>query len=108
MPPGKSSHLQRRCWQLHCLPHMGLSHLGPREGRSQARLSHVPVAMQNISKEYGKGGQWWLVHSRKLRCGRFLCPLWTSRGPRRMLFELSWIRGDRRKAFSTSWSGRGS
>uniref|UniRef100_A0A4W5LE61 Arrestin domain containing 2 n=1 Tax=Hucho hucho TaxID=62062 RepID=A0A4W5LE61_9TELE len=25
-------------------------------------------------------GRWWLVHSRSLRCGRFLRPLWTSRG----------------------------
>ncbi|XP_042169275.1 uncharacterized protein LOC121843610 isoform X2 [Oncorhynchus tshawytscha] len=52
-------------------------------------------------------GRWWLVHSRSLRCARFIRPLWTSRGPRRMLFEPSWTRGIGRRAFSTSWSGRG-
>ena len=52
-------------------------------------------------------GRWWLDLSRSLRCGRFLLPLWTTRGPRCMLFEPSWTRGVRRGAFSTSWSGRG-
>jgi hypothetical protein len=49
-------------------------------------------------------GQWWLVHSRSLRCGRFL---WTSRGPRCMQSDPFWTRGVGRGAFSTSWSGRG-
>ena len=31
-----------------------LSHLGSREGRSQACLPHVPVAMQNIRKRIGE------------------------------------------------------
>ncbi|XP_070299346.1 histidine ammonia-lyase isoform X2 [Salvelinus sp. IW2-2015] len=52
-------------------------------------------------------GRWWLVRSRNLRCGRFLRPLWTLRGPRRMLFEPSWTQGVGRGAFSTSWSRRG-
>ena len=52
-------------------------------------------------------GRWWLVHSSSLRCGRFLGPLWTSRGSRHILCEPSWTQGGRRGAFSTSWSGRG-
>ena len=34
-----------------CTSSYGLSHLGPREGRSQACLSPVPVAVQNIRKK---------------------------------------------------------
>ncbi|KAM9524124.1 uncharacterized protein ACWYII_043435 [Salvelinus alpinus] len=52
-------------------------------------------------------GRWWLVRSSSLRCGRFLRPLWTSRGPRRILCEPLWTQGVGRWAFSTSWSGRG-
>ena len=37
-------------------PQLGLSHLGPREGRGQACLSHVPGAMQNIRKGRGQEG----------------------------------------------------
>ncbi|XP_036817980.1 uncharacterized protein wu:fc27b11 isoform X1 [Oncorhynchus mykiss] len=64
--------------------------------------------MEQLRKEMAEdilkmSGRWWLVHSRSLRCGRFLHPFWTPRGPRRMLFEPSWTQG----VFSTSWSGRG-
>uniref|UniRef100_A0AAZ3SIY9 Uncharacterized protein n=1 Tax=Oncorhynchus tshawytscha TaxID=74940 RepID=A0AAZ3SIY9_ONCTS len=52
-------------------------------------------------------GRWWLVHSRSLRCGRFLRPLWTSRGPWRTPFVPYWIRDLERGAFSTSWTGWG-
>ena len=44
------------CWQLHFFPQLGLSHLGPREGRGQACLSHVPGTMQNIGKGRGQEG----------------------------------------------------
>jgi hypothetical protein len=37
-------------------PQLGLSHLGPRKGRGQACLSHVPGAMQNIRKGRGQNG----------------------------------------------------
>ena len=35
---------------------LGLSHLGPREGRGQACLFHVFGAMQNIRKGRGQDG----------------------------------------------------
>uniref|UniRef100_A0A673Y0T8 Reverse transcriptase domain-containing protein n=1 Tax=Salmo trutta TaxID=8032 RepID=A0A673Y0T8_SALTR len=69
--------------------------------------SFPPITILTPRSMCLSSGRWWLACSRSLRCGRFLRPLWTSRGPRRIPFAPYWTRGVGRGAFSTSWSGSG-
>ncbi|XP_055729324.1 uncharacterized protein LOC129817788 [Salvelinus fontinalis] len=70
------------------------------------RLQLPPITVLTPRSMCFSSGWWWLVHSRSLRCGRFLRPLWTSRGPQGILCKPSWTQDVGREAFSTSWSGR--
>nr|XP_046196515.1 chromobox protein homolog 2-like isoform X2 [Oncorhynchus gorbuscha] len=45
------------------------------------RVSTLMNSPPGNQTRYRPRGWWWLVRSRSLRCGRFLHPLWTSRGP---------------------------
>ncbi|XP_036842729.1 uncharacterized protein LOC118965595 [Oncorhynchus mykiss] len=100
-------------WQAICIEYDGRQSAGfkHRAGvylEKDHRRRQVAGSRQAEGHTLGiQKGRWWLVRSRSLRCGRFLLPLWTSRGPRRTPSISSWIQCVDRGAFSTSWSGRG-
>uniref|UniRef100_A0A8K9XKM7 Integrase catalytic domain-containing protein n=1 Tax=Oncorhynchus mykiss TaxID=8022 RepID=A0A8K9XKM7_ONCMY len=68
--------------------------------------SYPPITVLTPRSMCLSSGRWCLAHSRRLKCGMFLRPLWTSRGSRSTPFDPSWIRDVGQRAFSTSWTGR--
>jgi hypothetical protein len=80
------------------------------ESPNQVSTMHIPPEYADLALTFCKKKATKLlirlVRSSSLRFGRFLRPLWTSRGPRHILCEPSWTQGFGRGAFSTTWSGR--